>query len=397
MKNNVKLIKTVKQFKTVLVSMVLTAAVLFAGCGDEGQNGEAAEKKEETKGEWRQEAAEAGSDSQADGETEGGELAEEAYLSGIHAADYVKLGEYKGIELTLAGPEVTDEQVDSYMDYMLCINPDRAVIEGDTVNIDYAGTMDGVAFDGGTASGQDLQIGSGSFIPGFEDGLIGAGIGETVELNLTFPENYHEGLAGKDVVFMVTVNSIMAEEPQELNDEYVQRLDIGLNTVEEFRQDVDDTLYEDAVASYEMQVEDAAMEAAFGQCEFTKEPPQAMVDRHVEMLMSNLASQAAGYGFTLAQFMQMYYGMDEEAYQEEFRNQAVEYAKQQIMIKAISDAEGLQVTDEEFREEMEELAALVYGNIDEILEGVDAESYKEYMLGMKVLELLRENAVVKEG
>ena len=391
MKNNVKLIKT------VMAGIGLTAAVVLAGCGDGGQNGETVEGTGAAKDEWRQEASAEGSDGQEGGAAAAEEMPEEAYLNGIRAEDYVKLGEYKGIELTLAGPEVTDEQMDSYIDHMLCINPDRAVIEGDTVNIDYAGTMDGVAFDGGTASGQDLQIGSGGFIAGFEDGLIGVGIGETVELNLTFPEDYYEELAGKDVVFTVTVNSITAAEPQELTDEYVQRLDIGLDTVDEYRQYVYDLLYEDAVASHELEVEDAAMAAAFEQCEFTEEPPQAMVERHVEMLMSNLASQSAAYGLTLAQMMQMMYGMDEDAYQEEFRNQAVEYAKQQIMIKAIADAEGLQVTEEEFRKDLETLAESGYGTADELMEAVDAESYKEYMLGMKVLELLRENAVVKEG
>lgn len=374
----------------------LTAAVIFAGCGDDSQSGEKAEGSGAAKGEWRQEAAAEGNGGQEDGAAADEEIPEEAYLNGIHAEDYVKLGEYKGIELTMAGPEVTDEQMDSYIDYMLCINPDRAVIEGDTVNIDYAGTMDGVAFDGGTASGQDLLIGSGQFVPGFEDGLIGARIGETVELNLTFPENYYEGMAGKDVVFTVTVNSITAAEPQELTDAYVQRLDIGLDTVDEYRQYVYDLLYEDAVASHEMEIEDAAVAAAFEQCEFTGEPPQAMVERHVEMLTSNLTSQAAAYGLTLAQMMQMSYGMDEETYLEEFQNQAVEYAKQQIMIKAIADAEGLQVTEEEFRKEMETLAESGYGTADELMDAVDAESYKEYMLGMKVLELLRENAVVKE-
>ena len=96
-------------------------------------------------------------------------------------------------------PEITDEYRDSYIDYLLCIDPDRGVIEGDTVNIDYAGTLDGVPFEGGTASGQELQIGSGRFVPGFEEGLVGAKTGETVEVSLTFPEDYHEGMAGKDV------------------------------------------------------------------------------------------------------------------------------------------------------------------------------------------------------
>lgn len=353
MKNRVKFIRT------AAVALIVTAAALLSGCGDDR---------------------------------------EKAYLDEIKASDYVKLGEYKGIEVTQAQPEVTDEYRDSYINYLLCLNPDRGVTEGDTVNIDYVGTLDGIAFDGGTASEQNLTIGSGQFIPGFEEGLVGVKIGETVELPLTFPEDYHAAeMAGKEVIFTVTINTIMASEPQELTDVYVQELDIGLNTVEEYQQYVYDALYGDAVASYEEQVENAVVDVVYEQCEFTKEPPQAMVDRYVETLTSNLTSQAAAYGVTLDQLMKLYYGMKEEAYREEFRNQAVQSAKQYIMLKAIADAEGLQVSEEEFQTEMEALLENSgYETIEALKEALDAEGYKEYMMSMKVLDLLRENAVVSE-
>ena len=375
--------------KAMAGAAVVAAMVLSAGCGNSSGDASGENQAAESAGGQEADVQENALQDGADGG--------EAYLNGIRAEDYVKLGEYKGIEVTQAPPEVTEEYRDSYIDHLLCINPDRGVIEGDTVNIDYAGTLDGVAFDGGTASGQDLTIGSGRFVPGFEEGLIGAKIGETVEVPLTFPENYHEELAGEDVVFTVTINSITAQEPQELTDEYVQGLDIGLDTVEEYKQYAYDALYEDAVRNYEEQIEDAALGIAFERCEFTKEPPQAMVDRHIEILTSNLSLQAAGYGMTLAQLMELY-GMDEAAYQEEFRSQAVEYVRQQIMIKAIADAEGLQVSEEEYRTEMEELMEdSGYGSVEELEEALDGEGYREYMLSRKVLELLRKNAVVSEG
>ncbi len=412
--------KRTNSIKITATAFCMGMAVLFAGCGGDGKAGgqqTAAEEEggsgtagagEETGSKATEAGEETGSKPAEAGEENNGaaggagsaastkEYGKDAYLAGIKAADYVKPGEYKGVEVKADQPEVTDERMDSYIEDMLCINPDRGVIEGDTVNIDYAGTLDGVAFDGGTAAGQDLGIGSGQFVPGFEDGLIGAEVGETVEVPLTFPENYHEELAGKDVVFTVTINSITAAEPQELTDEFVKRLDIGLGTVEEYRQYVYDTLYEEASAAYEQQVEDAAMTAVFAQCEFTAEPPQAMVDRHVDTLISNLTSQAAAYGLSLPQLMEVY-GMDEEAYMKEFRTEAVEYAKQQIMIKAIADAEGLQVTEEEFRQELEKLAQLSGGTAEGIESTMDTEGYKEYLLSLKVLKLLGENASVSEA
>ena len=143
-----------------------------------------------------------------------------AYLSEIKASDYVTLGEYKGIEVTQPEPEVTDEYVDSYIEYLRSqravaveVTDRTTVQEGDTVNIDYTGYRDGVAFEGGTAQGDSLTIGSGRFIDGFEEGLIGTSVGETVTLELTFPDNYTNAeLAGAAVTFDVTVNSISVSE-----------------------------------------------------------------------------------------------------------------------------------------------------------------------------------------
>lgn len=322
---------------------------------------------------------------------------EKAYLDEIDVKDYVKLGEYKGLEITHPDPEeITDEYRDSYINYLLSMNPVEGVKNGDTVNIDYSGKLDGVAFDGGTAAGQNLTIGSGQFIPGFEEGLIGYKIGDTADIELTFPEDYHSAeMAGKTVVFTVTINSIMAAEPQELTDEFVQGLGIEVNTVEEYKQYVHDMLQQEEQLAYESNVKNALATSIMESSEFVKEPPQAMLDRYVETLTANLTSEAANYGKSLEEFMQLYYGMDTETYGAEFKNQALKSAQQYIMLKAIADAEGLGVTEEELQTEMEEMAVSAgFESVDEFKETINSKGYKEYMMGRKVLEMLRENAVI---
>lgn len=325
-----------------------------------------------------------------------GDDSEKAYLDEIKTKDYVELGEYKGIEVNHAREEITDEYLEAYITYILRRNPPVGVKEGDTVNIDYEGKRDGVAFDGGTASGANLTIGSGQFIPGFEDKLVGVKVGETVDIDLTFPEDYHsEEMAGAEVVFTVTVNSIMAAEPQELTEEYVKSLGLECQTVEEYRQYIYDMLYEEETAAYEQQIENMAIAAIAENTEFKKDPPQAMINRYADTLTSNLTYQAQSYGTTLEQFMQMYYGMDTDTYQQEIQTQAVNTAKQYIILKAIADKEDLNVSEEELKSSLEEMAANAgYESVDEYKEAINAEGYKEYVMSEKVLNLLRENAVV---
>lgn len=325
-----------------------------------------------------------------------GNDSEKAYLDEIDAKDYVKLGEYKGIEVTQADPEVTEEERDSYINYLLTLNPAEGAKDGDTVNIDYVGTLDGVAFEGGTASGQNLTLGSGKFIDGFEEGLVGAKAGETVDLNLTFPAGYQAAeLAGKDVVFTVTVNTIMAASPQELTDDYVKGLGIECSTVDEYKQYVYDRMMEDATASYEDKIRTAVVNDLVENTPFKKDPPEAMVERYTETLTANLTAQAASYGVTLDQFMQLSGGMDVEAYTAEIKTQAEKSAKGYIILKAIADAENLNVSDEELDNRIKELAESAgYESVDEFRQSGDDRGYKEYMMGEKVKDMLRENAVV---
>lgn len=324
---------------------------------------------------------------------------EKVYLDEIKTKDYIKLGEYKGLEITQTDTEVTDEMRDSYINYLLSLNPEEGVKEGDTVNIDYAGMLDGVAFEGGTAAGANLTIGSGQFIPGFEEALVGAKVGETRDIDLTFPEDYHaEDLAGKAVVFTVTVNTIMAATPQELTDEYVQGLGLECSTVTEYQKYVYDMMYEEQEMANVAKAESSLASAVVEKSEFIKEPPVAMLERYETTLTENLTYEAANYGMDLNNFMQLYYGMDAATYPQEIKNQALNSAKQYIALKAIADAEDLNISDEELQEKIEQMASEAsYDSVEEFKEKVNAAAYKEYMMGEKVLDMLYENAVITQG
>ena len=322
----------------------------------------------------------------------------EAYLSGINVADYVTLGEYKGIEVSVDAPVVTDEYLDSYIDYVLQSNmvtteiTDRPVEEGDIVNIDYEGKIDGVAFDGGTAQGYDLTIGSGTFIDGFEDGLIGAETGETVDVNVTFPENYQgEEVAGKDAVFTVTVNSISVQTLPELTDEFVQGLDVGVNTVEEYRQYAYDLLMEEEQATHDSNAEIAVLEAVMAGSQI-QDPPEDMTNRYYNRIIDNMTYYASLYGYDLETFLSMQ-GTSEDA----IRESAAQAGQEIIVMQAIADAEGLSVTDEELDAEIETNAgSLGYDDVEEYRASLDVEGYREYMMSEKVLNFLLENAVVTD-
>ena len=322
----------------------------------------------------------------------------EAYLSGINVADYVTLGEYKGIEVSVDAPVVTDEYLDSYIDYVLQSNmvtteiTDRPVEEGDIVNIDYEGKIDGVAFDGGTAQGYDLTIGSGTFIDGFEDGLIGAETGETVDVNVTFPENYQgEEVTGRDAVFTVTVNSISVETLPELTDEFVQGLDVGVNTVEEYRQYAYDLLMEEEQATHDSNAEIAVLEAVMAGSQI-QDPPEDMTNRYYNRIIDNMTYYASLYGYDLETFLSMQ-GTSEDA----IRESAAQAGQEIIVMQAIADAEGLSVTDEELDAEIETNAgSLGYDDVEEYRASLDVEGYREYMMSEKVLNFLLENVVVTD-
>ncbi|MBQ7429478.1 MAG: trigger factor [Butyrivibrio sp.] len=343
------------------------------------------------------------------------EFGDEAYLKAYTASDYVTLGEYQGIEVEAETPEVTEEELQEYIDYVLSQElqevTDRAVQTGDTVDIDYVGKYadTGEAFDGGSAEGYQLEIGSGTFIDGFEDGLIGAETGEVRDLELTFPEDYSAtDLAGKAVVFTVTVNQILAPV-EELTDEYCANLGIeNVSDIASFKEYLTGLMLENEQSTYDSTVQNAVLEAVFDASEF-KDVPQEMVDRYLYLYNNQLDTLAryytAMYGTeytadsVLSQIMASEgYTGDGETYLNEL---AVKTVQELLMAQAIADELEITVSDDEVMEAITESmagAASSYADVEDYISqnSIDLEAYKESLMHDKVVEYLAENASVVE-
>lgn len=326
------------------------------------------------------------------------------YLKDFDSAKYVKLGEYKGVEVPLSEPAVDDSQIDTYINTMLSYYPtitevtDRIdVREGDTVNLDYEGKKDGVAFDGGTAQGASLTIGSGQFIDGFEDGMVGMEIGETKDLNLTFPENYgNEDLEGAEVVFTVKVNGITIQEPAVLDDAFVVARGIeGVSTVDEYKAYVSDMLLTQQQDAFVEERMEASIDSAMKNVTF-KKVPVGMVNRFYEVLVANMEGYAQMFGMTIGDYAAAVYGCEADKYEEEFKKQSELMAQRYIMLDVIAEKEGLTLTEEEIEEAIAtEAANYGYGeDVEAYKAAIDVEAYREYLIYKKAGELISENAVL---
>lgn len=322
----------------------------------------------------------------------GKDASELRYVADFKTEDYVTLGEYKGIEVSVEPPEVSDEYLESAITYMLTDAAEyvpvtgRSVINGDKVIIDFEGKQDGVAFAGGTASGYELTIGSGQFIAGFEDGVIGMEIGETKDLDLKFPDPYspNPDLSGAPVVFTVTLHEINEPQVPELTDEYVAGLGLtDCSTVAEYKDYVRERLFEQRQANFEIEKENAAVEILENSSSF-EEPPEGMVNRLYGILTSNASAYASMYQTEVGTYVAGVYGGTAENYQDTLREQAGIMARRYIMLAAVADKEGMKVTDEE----VEENAAG---------DNVDKEALRESLLVQKAAQFLGENAVVSGG
>lgn len=319
------------------------------------------------------------------GKKDTGEL---KYVTDFKAENYVILGEYKGIKVEVESPEVSDEYLEGAITYMLMEDAEyvpvteRSVESGDRVIIDFEGKQDGVAFEGGTASGYELTIGSGQFIAGFEDGVIGMEIGETKDLDLKFPDPYspNPDLSGAPVVFTVTLHEINEPQVPELTDEYVAGLGLtDCSTVSEYRNYVRERLTEQRQASFEADKESAAVEALENTSRF-EEPPEGMVNRLYGVLTSNAAAYASMYQRETGDYVASVYGGTAENYQETLREYAGTMSRRYIMLAAVADKEKITVTDEELEEN-------ITGD------NVDREALRESLLVQKAAKFLGENAV----
>lgn len=386
-----------KIFLTVI--MILTLTGIMAGCGSKETGEPASEVSGENSGGGQ--AGEMGEDTDRQDQN----ADERAYLKDFNAGDYVALGQYKGVEIALEAPEVTEESVDEYMGYVLSTHAqsvpvtDRSAQSGDIVNVDFEGKLDGVAFEGGSAKGFNLTIGAGGFIAGFEDGMIGMEIGETKDVDLTFPDPYQNNpdLSGCDVVFTFTMNSISEQILPELTDEFVAELGVeGCATVEDYRKFIHDGLMEQAQAAFEEEKISAAIAAVEEHTTF-KEAPEGMIKRMKETLVETVSAYAQMYGMEVADYVAAAYGGTADAYEDTLLKQAGMMAQRYLMVGAIADAEGIAITDEELNEILaSEAEQFGYESVEEYTEEIDVESYREYLLVQKVVEFLAENAVVKE-
>lgn len=325
------------------------------------------------------------------------------YLKDFDASKYVTLGEYKGIsvQMTQAEPSVSEEYLNGYIQYMLSNDAtyipvtDRAVEVGDVTNIDYVGKVDGVAFEGGTAQGQELVIGSGMFIEGFEDGMIGMEIGETRDVEATFPDPYtnNPDLAGKVAVFTVTLNSISITEIPELTDEYVSGLAMeGVTNVEEYRAYMYDVLLQQEQSNYDNEKANLALEAIQASSTF-KDAPKGMVERMSTAMLENVKATAANYGIDAGEYVSMMFGGEAADYEETVKSQAGVAAQQYIMLQAIADAEGLNVSDEEL-EAIIQMEASLYGyELEAYKQQIDIEGYREFMMSENVMQFLKDNVI----
>ncbi len=303
----------------------------------------------------------------------------------------VVLGEYKGITYTPLSTEVTDEQLDieikNFMsDYVDPTPVDRPAELGDTVNIDYVGLLDGVAFDGGTAEAYDLQLGSGTFIPGFEDGLVGVSKGDERDLNLTFPEDYGSAdLAGQSVVFQVKVNDVLGFP--ELDEDFVTSY-TDFTTVDEFVQSTRDSLVEAAESRAQSQAQYDVFQKVMENCKINVSDED--IQKYYDEIYSAYENMATGYGLDLETLVG-YMGMDLETFQGELRASADTAVQQLAVIKAIAEKEGITVEQADLEKLAEEYG---YDSVEALTEdaGDDAEST---VLADKVMAFLVENAVAE--
>lgn len=312
----------------------------------------------------------------------------------------VTLGQYKGLEVEVDQQELTDAMVDAEIERSrdqasrTVEVEDRPVQDGDTVNLDYAGTVDGVAFDGGTAQGQTLTIGSHSFIPGFEEQMIGMKIGEEKDLEVAFPAEYHaKELAGKDAVFHVKVNGISVVEKPELDDDFAQDVS-EFDTFAEYKDDVVKRLTKRVAENNENAAKNALVDKAVENAQV--DIPRAMIESQLDYMMREMELNASYQGIKLDDYLK-YMGMTREALRAQNEQEAIRRIKNELIIEAIRKEEGLEATDEDLEKQIVRQAERYGQDVEDFREGLNDQQrdYLKQDAGIeKVLDLLLENATV---
>ena len=304
----------------------------------------------------------------------------------------VTLGQYKGLEVEKAEANVTSDEIDAEIDRMAqnvarITTVDRAAQDGDTAVIDFEGFKDGVPFEGGKGEKYELRLGSHSFIPGFEEQVVGMAAGDEKEINVTFPENYHEkSLAGAPVVFKVKVHEVKETVVPEKDDEFVKDVS-EFDTMDELRADIEKRVLEEKQNGIDRAFENAAIEKAVAN--MTVEIPDSMIDEELENEMERMDYELRAQGASLQAYAQMM-GGNMDAIKTSLRPGALNAVKTNVMLNAIVDAEGIEVTDEECEEEYKKLAESYKMDVEKVKELVDIKGDLQIR---KAAKLVAESAV----
>ena len=301
----------------------------------------------------------------------------------------ITLGEYKGLKATKYVHKVTDEEIDARIQQdvdkatTMADVEDRPVQTGDTVNLNYAGTVDGVAFEGGTAENQTLEIGSGHFIPGFEEQMVGMQIGEEKDLNVKFPDEYHaENLKGKDAVFHVKVNGIQEKVKPALDDDFAADVS-DFNTFDEYKQSIVKELTDRAEKNADTRLENELIQQAVdaADCDI----PDAMINDETDMMIREMQMRMRYQGLRYEDYLK-YTGQTEDAVKEMYRPEAKNRVKMQVVLEALVKAEGIEPTEEEIEKAVADEAER---------SGRDVEDFKK-SLNDRQKEYLKENAAIRK-
>ena len=303
----------------------------------------------------------------------------------------VTLGEYKGIEVVKPVAEVTDEQVEAELK-QIAENVERAAEMGDIANINFLGTVDGIAFEGGAAENFDLTLGSGQFIPGFEEQVVGMNVGESKDVNVTFPADYNaKELAGKAAVFAVKLNKLSVKNVPAIDDELAKDAS-EFETLEELKADIREKKLADAQKNIDRTFENAVVEAVAAAA--TVEVPNALVDLELDNQMNDFAYRLQMSGMSVEQYAQMM-GGDLNTMRQAFKPMAEKQALSKLVITKVAEVEGITVSDEELEAEFAEMAKAYELEIEKIKEMVPAEEIKENLASRKTVKFLVDNAIAK--
>lgn len=306
----------------------------------------------------------------------------------------VTLGQYKGLEVEKAEATVTDEQVEAELNRMAENVASTETVDGpaqmgNTANIDFEGFEDGVPFEGGKGENHDLKLGSGSFVPGFEEQIVGMSAGEEKDINITFPENYHADLAGKAVVFHVKVNKVTETVVPAMDDEFAKDVS-EFDTLDALKADIRAKAMERAQKNVQNEFETACIAKASENT--TVELPNALIERELDTQMERFAYQLQMGGYSMEQYAKMM-GGDVKTMRNAFRPAAEKAAKESVTLEKIAEVENIAVTDEEIAAEIESLAKQYDLTVEKVKEMVPAEELTESLKTRKAVQVIVDSAV----